>query len=138
MFAKLSKICYDIIERKREMEFSKRLKNLRTEKNISQEELAKLLNVSRTSVTNYELGRNEASAQVLNKLSEIFNCSIDYLLGKSDIRNPEKEINFDPDKLYLGLSAKDYKNITDTQMKQIEELVKVLLKDNLKKNNDEK
>lgn len=120
------------------MEFSKRLKNLRTEKNISQEELAKLLNVSRTSVTNYELGRNEASAQVLNKLSEIFNCSIDYLLGKSDIRNPEKEINFDPDKLYLGLSAKDYKNITDTQMKQIEELVKVLLKDNLKKNNDEK
>ena len=66
------------------MEFSKRLKFLRNEKNISQEELAKLLNISRTSITNYELGRNEASTQVLDKLSEIFNCSIDYLLGKME------------------------------------------------------
>lgn len=73
------------------MDFSKRLKILRNEKDISQEELARLLNISRTSVTNYELGRNEASAQVLNKLSEIFNCSIDYLLGKSDIRNYDKD-----------------------------------------------
>lgn len=113
------------------MEFSKRLKELRTEKNISQEELAKLLDVSRTSVTNYELGRNEASAQVLNRLSEIFNCSIDYLLGKSDIRNPEKN-NFDPNKLFIGLSKKDYENITDEQIKQIEELAKVILKENLK------
>ena len=73
------------------MDFSKRLKKLRNEKDISQEELARLLNISRTSVTNYELGRNEASAQVLNKLSEIFNCSIDYLLGKSDTRNYDKD-----------------------------------------------
>ena len=64
------------------MEFSKRLKNLRIEKGLSQEELAKMLDVSRTSITNYELGRNEASTQVLNKLSKIFNCSIDYLLRK--------------------------------------------------------
>ena len=119
------------------MDFSKRLKNLRIEKDISQEELAKLLNVSRTSVTNYELGRNEASAQVLNKLSEIFNCSIDYLLGKSDIRNPEK-VDFETDKLRIGLSAKDYENITETQIKQIEELAKVILKDNLKNKDDKK
>lgn len=65
------------------MDFSKRLKILRNEKGISQEELARLLGVSRASVTNYELGRNEASTQVLNRLSEIFNCSIDYLLRKN-------------------------------------------------------
>lgn len=62
------------------MEFSKRLKILRNEQNMSQEELAKKLGVSRTSITNYELGRNEASTQILNKLSEIFNVSTDYLL----------------------------------------------------------
>lgn len=61
------------------MYFSVRLKKLRTEKGLSQEELAKMLNISRTSVTNYELGRNKASAEILSKLSEIFNCSLDYL-----------------------------------------------------------
>ena len=83
------------------MEFSKRLKFLRNEKNISQEELAKLLNISRTSITNYELGRNEASTQVLDKLSEIFNCSIDYLLGKSDIRNTTSNIDDSNKKFYM-------------------------------------
>ncbi len=83
------------------MEFSKRLKFLRNEKNISQEELAKLLNISRTSITNYELGRNEASTQVLDKLSEIFNCSIDYLLGKSDTRNNTSNIDESDKKFYM-------------------------------------
>lgn len=83
------------------MEFSKRLKFLRNEKNISQEELAKLLNISRTSITNYELGRNEASTQVLDKLSEIFNCSIDYLLGKSDTRNATSNLDDLNKKFYM-------------------------------------
>lgn len=65
------------------MDFSKRLKILRKEKGISQEELAKLLRISRASVANYELRRNEPSTQVLDKLSEIFNCSIDYLLREN-------------------------------------------------------
>lgn len=113
------------------MDFSKRLKFLRSEKGISQEELAKLLDVSRTSVTNYELGRNEASSQILNKLSEIFNCSIDYLLGKTDIRNPEQQD--DPLGLAkIGFSMKDYKPPTETQKAQIEELIKIILKDNKK------
>lgn len=51
------------------------------------------------------------------------------LLGKSDIRNPEKA---DLDKLQIGLSTNDYTNISDTQLKQIEEFAKYVLKDNKK------
>lgn len=101
------------------MDFSKRLKKLRTEKDISQEDLARLLNISRTSVTNYELGRNEASAQILNKLSEIFHCSIDYLLGKTDIRNSGEQIDDVLNEAMIGMSKKDYEKLTETQKKQI-------------------
>ena len=57
--------------------------------------------------------------------------------GKSDIRNPEK-VDFDADKLRIGLSAKDYTDITDEQKKQIEDFAKFVLKDNLKKNPENK
>lgn len=114
------------------MDFSKRLKKLRLEKDMSQEELAKLLEVSRTSITNYELGRNEASTQVLNKLSEIFNCSIDYLLGKSDVRNPKQENDINEELLKVGFDMKNYNPPTDKQKEQIKALLEVILKDNKK------
>lgn len=109
------------------MDFSKRLKFLRNEKRMSQEELAKLLDVSRTSVTNYELGRNEASSQVLNKLSEIFNCSIDYLLGKTDIRTSEQT-----ETSWLSEFMDKYVPPSEKQKQQIKEIVDVILKDNKK------
>jgi len=70
-----------------------RIKQLREENDITQEELAKKLNLaSKGIVSMYEKEDRKPSLEVLIKLSEIFNCSIDYLLGKSDIRNPEDKI----------------------------------------------
>jgi transcriptional regulator with XRE-family HTH domain len=66
------------------MTFSDRLKNLRIEKELSQEDLSRILNITRAAVSGYETGRNEPSYEVLSKLSNIFDCSIDYLLGKVD------------------------------------------------------
>lgn len=57
----------------------------------------------------------------------------DYLLDKSDIRNPE---NTDLDKLQIGLSTKDYSNISDDQIKQIEDFAKFVLKDNKKEDKE--
>lgn len=115
------------------MDFSKRLKYLRNEKDMSQEDLAKLLNVSRTSITNYELGRNEASTQILNKLSEIFDCSIDFLLGKTDIRNPKEKK--EPDLLDLakiGFSMDKYNPPNEKQKEQIRDILEIILKENKK------
>lgn len=110
-----------------------RIKILREELNMTQQELADKLDGAKSTVAMYEKGDRKPSMEVLLKLSEIFDCSIDYILGKSDIRNPEKT---DLDKLQIGLSAKDYTNISEEQLKQIEEFAKYVLKDNKKDKED--
>lgn len=112
-----------------------RIKQLRTELNLTQEQLAnKLESVKgKSSIANYENGSNLPSDEVKLQMCNIFNCSLDYLLCKSDIRNPEKT---DLDKLQIGLSTKDYFNITDTQLKQIEDFARFVLKDNKKDKED--
>lgn len=72
------------------MSFGNNLKKIRQENEMTQEELAKKINTSRSNIANYENDKNMPSIEILNKLSEIFNCSIDYLLGKSDVRNPDE------------------------------------------------
>lgn len=67
-----------------------RIKILREELNMTQQELADKLDGAKSTVAMYEKGDRKPSMEVLLKLSDIFNCSIDYILGKSDIRNLEK------------------------------------------------
>lgn len=67
-----------------------RLRNLRLEKNESLEVVAKYLNVTIQTISNYETGKREMNPDTLLKLSKYYNVSIDYLLGKSNIRNPEE------------------------------------------------
>lgn len=67
-----------------------RIKLLREEKKIKQDELAKILSISPSAVGMYERDEREPNDEITLKLSEYFNVSTDYLLGKSDIRNPEE------------------------------------------------
>ena len=76
------------------MNFGIILKNLRQDNNLTQEELAEKINTSRSNIANYENEKNKPSIEVLEKLSTLFDVSIDYLLGKSDVRKPEN-INAD-------------------------------------------
>lgn len=61
-------------------EISQRVKKLREYKGISQQELAKLLKVSRPTVSQIESGERKISADELVKLAEIFNISVEGLL----------------------------------------------------------
>ena len=110
-----------------------RIKQLRNEKNINQDVLAKLLGLEIAGISKLETGRVPLKDEYIVKLAEYFGVSTDYLLGKSDIRNPE---NTDLDKLQIGLSTKDYSNISDEQLKQIEDFAKFVLKDNKKDKED--
>ena len=64
--------------------FAERLRELRKDKNLTQKELAKLLPLSKNSICEYEKGRSEPNIETLIKLADIFDCSIDYLVGRSD------------------------------------------------------
>lgn len=65
------------------MSFPIRLKKLREEKNIRQEDLATILNISRQAISNYEQGtRLPKDEKILFLIADYFNVSIDYLLGR--------------------------------------------------------
>lgn len=82
------------------MEFKDRLVYLRKEMHLTQEELSEKLGISRTALSAWEIGRNEPSNADTIRLAIFFNVSVDYLLGKSDIREQltfnlsNDEINF--------------------------------------------
>ncbi|MDY3927996.1 MAG: LexA family transcriptional regulator [Clostridia bacterium] len=61
-----------------------RLKKIRTEKGLSQQEVANYLGITQQAYANYERMARQADYDTLKKLSEFFNCSIDYILGNSD------------------------------------------------------
>lgn len=75
--------------------FADRLKELRNEKNITQVQLAELLGVSNGTVAMWETGKREPNYEMLNKLSEIFDKNIGYIIGYSNdassVKMREKE-----------------------------------------------
>ena len=58
------------------------LKELRKQHKMSQEQLASFLNVKQNTISNWENGKSDIDNESLFKLSKIFNCSIEELLGK--------------------------------------------------------
>lgn len=66
---------------------SERLKLLRKERGLSQDKLGEILNIPRTTIANWESGRIPELIAI-QKLADYFVVSIDYLIGRSNIRNP--------------------------------------------------
>lgn len=61
-----------------------RLKSLRKEQELTQEEIAKILNTSRSTWTGYEYGKYQIPTLLLYELCQKYNYSMDYILGKID------------------------------------------------------
>jgi len=66
--------------------FSERLKLLRKERNLTQTEFAKQIRASQNTVSNWEKGNRAPDMDTITVLANFFNCSVDYLLGRSDDR----------------------------------------------------
>ena len=65
-----------------------RLRKLREDKDLTQKEIGKLLNMSQTRHNQYEIGKNDTPTKILIELSKIYNTSIDYLLGLTNETKP--------------------------------------------------
>lgn len=65
-----------------------RLKQLREQKNISQQKLAIALAMNQNTISRYETGEREADYSTLIKIADYFDVSIDYLLERTD--NPKR------------------------------------------------
>ena len=66
------------------VQFSDRLRALRTGRGLSQMDFAKQIRISKSSVNMYERGEREPSFETLEAIADYFNVDMDYLLGKSD------------------------------------------------------
>lgn len=70
-------------------EIKLKLHDLRKEKKASQNDIAKILGVTRQAYSRYELGDHELGYNALTKLAKYFDVSIDYLLGNSTYFYPD-------------------------------------------------
>lgn len=110
--------------------FIKILSTLLEEKNITQRELADKINVTEVTISRYLSGERSPRIEIVNKIAEYFNVSIDYLLGVSDIRNPVVEAYKDllerkaiqekgKEELVIGLSRENKDVLTEEDKEEI-------------------
>ncbi len=65
-----------------------RIRNLREDNNLTQKELSHLLNISQVVYSYYELNKRSIPLELLSKLADFYNTSVDYLLYRTDEIKP--------------------------------------------------
>lgn len=73
----------------------KRIRDLREDNDLNQTQVAKMLGMSQTGYSKYETGENDIPTEVLIKLANFYNTSIDYLLGETDEKKRYKNASND-------------------------------------------
>lgn len=107
-----------------------RIKELRNLKRISQNELAKHLQVSQQTIGAWEVGRTEPSIEFTNKMADYFDVSADYLLGRTNVRKPQRENdNQDPiDKMLDEVMSYDGEKPTENDREILRGIIEAYLK----------
>lgn len=100
------------------MIFLNRLKQLRLERGLLQSDIAKVIKKSERIVGFYETGERDMNTETLSTLADFFNVSIDYLLGKNDIRNIEDE--------FKTIYSKEIEGLTEEEIKEALEFYKMI------------
>lgn len=94
-----------------------RILNLRKELNLNQKELAEKVGITEASLSRYENNLREPKAEIIIRLSNVLNCSTDYLLGKTNIRN---ETILPNEKLYeKSIEYRNFKEIENRVLKKL-------------------
>lgn len=104
------------------MTLGSRIQELREEKNISRKHLAQILKISYSAMSKYETNERFPEKEILVQLADYFNVSIDYLIGRSNIR-------VDKD-LKIALNALSTDGLDDNDIEMVKNLI-----DNLRSKN---
>lgn len=102
----------------------KRLRNIREDHDLSQSAIARILNVSRSTYSLWELGINIIPLGYLYKFAKYFNCSIDYIVNNSNKKNNTyKDINLNLKQ--LGENIKKYRKKNNISLENLAKLLNV-------------
>jgi len=118
--------------------FPSRLKFLRKKYKLSQEELAKKINTTKGTISNYENEHSTPSNEVLKDLANVLHTTTDYLLGRTDNPNPpgdlpnltekdERDIAKDLEDIINNLSTDGYAQFDGKAIEDLDEEDKELL-----------
>lgn len=102
---------------------SERLKKLRKEKGITQQELANILNTSRSNVANYEVGANEPNIEMLTKITKYFDVTVEYLVGLSPYKNFEEQTEHRK----ISVTKPIFNKLSEQQQKDIIDLLNIYI-----------
>lgn len=95
------------------MDFGYKIRLLRKEKEWSQDFVAEKLNISIGALSRYENGIYEPKSLALIKdFADLFQVSTDYILGRSNIRNPEKNLKEE----FTSLYSKEMEGLTPEEI----------------------
>lgn len=101
-----------------------RLKEERLKLGLNQIELADKLGTTNRTISNYENGFREPNIEMLNKLANIFNCSADYLIGRSPHRDYRIETtDVDGETVYFGVLKSAEKLTKEEKIKMATKLL---------------
>ena len=81
-------MCHDILNLGVIFVQYERVKNLREDLDMTQKEVAEKLYINRSTYSNYESGIRNLPVEILSDLADIFGTSVDYLIGRTDIKKP--------------------------------------------------
>ncbi|MBB6215190.1 transcriptional regulator with XRE-family HTH domain [Anaerosolibacter carboniphilus] len=109
--------------------FQNRLRELRKALGLSQEKLGQKFNLAKSTISQYELGKRSPDSVMLTKLADFFNVTVDYLLGRTDVKTPydtetciERKCLFET-KSYYNL---DKSGLPEEAIKQIDEYIQFI------------
>lgn len=68
-----------------------RIKDLREDSDYTQTQISDFLNISQVAYSYYEIGRRSVPLEILCKLADFYNTSLDYLLYRTDIMEPYEQ-----------------------------------------------
>jgi transcriptional regulator with XRE-family HTH domain len=103
------------------MKFKDRLKELRKEKELLQKDVAEKLGIARNTYCGYELGNREPDLQMLIKMAEYFDCSLDYLIGLTNFKHEK-----DCEEYTVAVELLKEKNISPKKLKELIFLIQSL------------
>ena len=66
----------------------KRIRDLREDKDLTQTEIAKILNITQRTYSRYENGERSVPLELLCRIADYYKVSVDYLLERTDIKRP--------------------------------------------------
>lgn len=117
-----------------------RIRSLREKNNLTQEQIAKKIGISRGTYAHYEINKRRPDYETLIKIANLFDVSTDYLLkGEEHYKELASEINKRSDTRYAAIDGHDFEDeekdeILVNALKQIDGLEKII-KEHLEKKN---